>query len=121
MTQTDPLMAIVQSFNVEQVRRTRAINAYRQNIALPDVYIADKDVPLNIKVLGEDGQELTPEMRKKRMEGKQTYIDPATNRIRDINFGAQFAGEIKPEPLGESAVKNRPPIRQIVPRELELL
>jgi hypothetical protein len=100
-----------------RIAADKAISAYRNNIARPDLHVADRFQPLDVKVLAEDGQELTLERRQKLMEGKPTMIDENGN-IRNVNYVELFEGEIESERLGKSAEDNRPGYRIARPKEL---
>jgi len=107
----------------------RAISAYRHNIALPDVHVADRHQEYVPVVVGEDGQELTPERRRQLMEqagvqpmfdehGKptgQTYVV-----MGDEGASSPFDEHIEPERIGLSAERNRPNPRVVRPREFDI-
>ena len=109
-----------------QQRRDAAISMYRHaNIAMPDVHIADRNVEFIPKIVGDDGQELTPERRAELMKKSKPCVDE-NGRVRgldplaeDIDYVEDFK-DIPQEVWGTAAVANRPPMRKITPRELEL-
>lgn len=105
----------------------RAIEAYRRNIALPDVHIAsrsDRSIPPSV---GEDGEEMTFERRQQLMQGKQTMCDES-GRVRGIDpridenndYLHAFDNDIHPERLGKSAEDCRHQLRIVQPKVLEL-
>jgi hypothetical protein len=105
-----------------QEARQRAIEAYRAGIALPDVHIADRtDTSQVIKVVGEDGQEMTMERRRELMEksGKRPMFNPDGTPTGEVYTNA-FDPLVEPERFGKSAEENRPPIRIVKPRELDI-
>lgn len=101
---------------VSSPRREQAIAAYRQGIALPDVSIADRFSPYEPLVIGSDGQLMTTERRRKLMEGKPTMCDEHGKIRTDLDY-RKMHWDVEEEPLGESAVKNRPGIRVAPVRE----
>lgn len=113
---------IEQSINVRQMQRQRAIDAYRNNIALPDVHIADRNDRTPPRVVAEDGEELTPERRAQLM--REAGVRPmfsedgkATDQEYD---GHEFDGVVETERLGKTAEENRGPVRVVQPRELQI-
>jgi len=98
------------------MQRDRAISAYRQNIALPDVWIADRDAAYEAKVVGEDGNEMTLERRQELMRGTKPCIDETGRLRKDVDYRTE-EWDIGTERLGDSAVKNRPGIRMATFKE----
>ncbi len=118
----DPTGSVIeQRVSVARLSTERALAAYRQNIAMPDVHIADRTVAFVPVILGEDGQELTPERRRQLMA--EARVRPMFDVFGEPT-GEQYTGAfntvIAQERLGESAERNRPPIRIVQPRELEV-
>ncbi len=110
----------VHSINVAQMKAEKAISAYRHNIALPDVHIADRNEEFVPKIVGEDGEELTIERRRELMAGKKPMCDENGELRSDENYTEQFDDDIEQERLGKTAEENRPGMRIVQPRELEL-
>jgi len=59
--------ALVRHINASELSMERIVSAYRQNVALPDVHIADRESEFEPVVVAEDGEELTPERRVQLM------------------------------------------------------
>lgn len=107
--------AIVQNVGIAQIRRENAINAYRHNIAMPDVHIAQLGDSSPVDTVGQDGQVLTFEMRQKLMEGKTPWVeDPECDR-RELHSEEEVADEKR---LGEAEIARRPGLRRVTPVEL---
>jgi len=110
-----------------QLQREKAIAAYRRNIALEDVHIADRRVQSEEPaVLGEDGETMTWERRCELMRDKETMVDEQ-GRVRGydeeaelVDYTGLFDGAIESETLGESSVKSWKGIRVVQPRELDI-
>lgn len=109
---SNDLPGLVISQTAHQQEIARMMRLYSEyGIALPAVHVADHRSTSHIPVLGEDGQEMTPERRAARVA-----------RLKALNLSpAEFcaAGDkdgIVEEELGSSAVRNRPGIRVIKPR-----
>lgn len=110
-----------------QLQRERAIAAYKRNIALEDVHIADhrSDTP-EPEIVGEDGEPMTWERRCELMRDKETMVDEH-GRVRGydeeaepIDYTHSFDDAIETETLGESSIRSWQGIRVIQPRELEI-
>jgi len=113
---TDPF-AILRSpiAEVRQMSCNRTLDLWRQsNIALPDLHVIDRSDTTIPKSVGEDGQEMTFERRQQLMAGKTpmfTASDPsnhATAQFSGASYTLAFEMDIAQEPLGESAIANRP-------------
>ncbi len=107
----------------QQQQVQRALAAYRNNIALPDVHVASRHDRSQPPVLGEDGEEMTFERRASLMAGKRPMLEQTPDgrvRIVDQDFSQQFDEDIGQERLGKSAIENRPGMRVVRPKELEL-
>lgn len=121
---TDPFAnvdtQIVTKFSMVRAQTDRVLAAYRENIALPEVSIADRTKPYEPVVVGEDGQPMTFERRQQLMKGKPTMVDERGRVRQDLNYRDLFADEITPEPLGATGMKHKPPVRLVRPRELQL-
>lgn len=122
----DPV-GIVHQHSQIQEQRERAISAYRNNIALPDVYIADRTSDYQAPTVGEDGQEMTLERRAQLMKeaGASPMFDQQGNPtgaayVTDAEQSV-FDQVIQSERLGQSAEANREEIRVVQPRELDML
>ncbi len=72
------------------------------------------------KIVGEDGEELTIERRRELMAGKKPMCDENGELRSDENYTEQFDDDIEQERLGKTAEENRPGMRIVQPRELEL-
>lgn len=112
-------VGVVRRISMVQLQKEKAISAYRRNIALPDVHIADRDEEYVPKVVGEDGEELTIERRRQLMAGKKPMFDSKGEETQEV-YTDKFDEDIEAEPLGKTAVENRPGIRVVRPRELEI-
>lgn len=107
----------------QQMQMRRALSAYRNNIALPDVHVASRFDRSKPPELGEDGQEMTFERRQQLMAGKKPMLEQGEDgrvRVVEQDFRGQFDQDIEREELGKSAIANRPDARIVRPRELEL-
>jgi len=105
------VMAIVQKASMTQMQRDRAISAYRNNIALPDVHIAQLGSVGPVDSVGQDGQPMTFARRQELMRGKQTYLERGPDAPRpDI--------EIETEEYGKSDIDRRPGMRKVTPVEM---
>jgi len=112
----------VHRINQQQEARQRAVDAYRRNILLPDVALADRRVPYTPVIKGEDGLEITAERRAQIMAEagvKPMFaLDEAgIARPTGETYGDKF-DHVTPERLGESAEKNRHEMMIVLPREL---
>lgn len=112
--------------HVTNQRREAVISAYRHNIALPELHIADRDKPFVPVIVGEDGQEMSPERRAEMMKNKTPMIDE-NRRVRGIDpeaelvdYTEQFEGDIERERWGKSAEENRPGMRIVRPKQLRI-
>jgi hypothetical protein len=125
---SDPLgrasVPLVPSSNMEsridivRLRRERSIAALKNSLVLPDVWIADRSDCSQPVVLGEDGKEMTFERRQEMMRGKQPmFMD---GKATETDYRAAFDQDIVPEPLGSSAVKNRPGMRILPTKDMEI-
>jgi len=99
----------------------RIVSAYRQNVALPDVHIADRESEFEPVVVAEDGEELTPERRVQLMReaGVKPMFDEQ-GKPTDQTYLGVFDDLIDQERMGKTAEENRPGYRVVQPRELEL-
>jgi hypothetical protein len=121
------LVAYVHSVSAVQQAKERVLAAYRNNIVLPDLAVADKDVPFVPKVIGEDGQEMTWERRQALMKDRPVMLDE-NRRIRGmdaeadqvVDYRPSAEGLIETAPLGANAEANRKPIQVVTPRVLDL-
>lgn len=113
---------IVHTVRADVLAADRAIMAYRNNIAAPDIAIADRTVPYVPVVLGEDGQELTPERRAQLMResGAKPMFNERGKLRPGLDYRQSFDRVIDTEELGRSAVNARPGYRVVRPREIEL-
>lgn len=109
--------------SAHQQARQQAIDAYKAGIALPDVHIADRTKPIGpLKVVGEDGQEMTVERRRQLMEaaGKRPMFNPDGTPTGEVYTNA-FDKVVEPERFGKSAEENRHTMRVVKPVELDIL
>lgn len=113
-----PGFKIEQVIKMNQERRARAIDAYRNNIAVDDMYVITHRLfaqPVDVPVVGEDGQPLTPERRRQIMAGKPTMAEDA-----DFDYRTAF-DDIESEPLGRTAESLREGIRIVRPLDEDRL
>ena len=126
----DPIGIVHEHSRVQEMRE-RALSAYRNNIALPDVYIADRTRDFQAKVVGEDGEEMTVERRAALM--REAGVKPMFDENGDPTDQSYVSGDetsalrqsafdsvIESERLGKSAEDNREETRIIQPRELDI-
>ena len=108
------IVEVVQRCSQSQLQRDRAISAYRNNIALPDVHIASVGDTKPVDIVSQDGKPLTFERRQQLMQGKTAFIDsPDTDRRKEWETEA-----IVDEVLGMSDIVRRPPLRKVTPLEM---
>jgi len=118
----DP-MSFVMSYSARERAKDRVIAAYRENILLPEVALADRFAPEEIPpALGEDGEELTYERRVELMQkaGVKPMIDENGKRVKQ-DYVALTTGVVKSEQLGASSTKFRRPVRLVQARDAELI
>lgn len=115
-------IAATDTISAVRLARENAISAYRNNIALPDVHVADREEEFVPLVVGEDGQELTLERRRQLMEEAQVapMFDSDGKSTGQLYTGV-FDDVVTPERLGKTAEANRHGYRFVQPRELEIL
>jgi len=109
--------------SVVQYQKDRVLEAYRNNIALPEVSIADHKVNQVIEAVGEDGHEMTWERRVALAQGRPqgTKDTPAGLDLRDdVDFRVIRDNDLTPERYGASADIRKPQIRVIRPRGFAL-
>ena len=118
--------AIERTVRMSQLKREKAVTAYRNNIALPDVHIADRTKDFVPLIVGDDGQPLTEERRRQLM--KEAGVKPMfdengqpTDQTYLTGGESAFDKVIGTERLGETAEASRPGMRVVQPRELELI
>jgi hypothetical protein len=116
---TGPSSAVVHKVNISQMKAEQAVSAYKRNVAIPGVHIADRDIPFEAKEVGEDGQEMTFERRQELMKGKPPMIDE-DGQMRDHDYRDEF--EIETEELGETTQRELEAegYRVVQARELEV-
>lgn len=109
---------VYQSVDVQQLARQKAIEAYRQGIAAPDVHIADRFDETQPLVLGEDGKPLTPERVRQLMKeaGVKPMFDQDGKPTGEV-YTDKF-DTIESERIGESAERGRHPVRVVKPKAL---
>jgi len=112
---------LVRRLDMTEVSMQRAVNAYRNGLALPDVHIADRDEKFVPRVVGEDGQELTVERRAQLMRdaGVKPMFDEEGHETAE-HYVSAFESVIGQERFGESAERNRRGMRIVTARELVL-
>lgn len=118
----DPLIpnAVVDRVSIKDQLVQNMVQAMRQNILAPGVYQANALTrPAAAPVLGEDGQEMTPERRRQLAEERN---------LKDLDWEKLNKGEvegenplhsapIESEPMGASAQLQLPGMRVIRPQE----
>lgn len=130
---TDPFASLIPQSSAGEVRYVRnnsTLDTWRVcNIALPDLHVIDRSDMSMPKVLGQDGEAMTPERRKQLMEGRTPLFsctnpdDNTTATFNDVDYTKDTIA-IEPEQLGKSAIENRPkglrvfkPITWVTPTE----
>jgi hypothetical protein len=115
---SDPLgiepTAIVHKVSIVQMQKERALSAYRNNIAMPDVHIARMGDFSPVDAVGEDGEAMTFERRQQLMEGKKPWIeDPEADRRELVS-----EEELPTEAYGDADIARRQGIRRVKPEEM---
>lgn len=113
---------MIQTVRADSLATDRAIIAYRNNIAPPEIAIADRTVEYVPTVVGEDGKEITPERRAQLMQesGAEPMFNAEGKPNEGVNYLGVFDRVIETERLGKSAEDARPGYRVVRPREVEL-
>ncbi len=111
---SDPISTIVQKQASEQLVRTQlTIDAYRNNIAMPDVAIVDHRKPAVVSaVLGEDGKPIDM-ARRQELAANRTK----TKDIKDpsvIDYEKEEVA-IETQQYGKAAEDLRLPVRMVTP------
>ncbi len=102
-----------------QYQKARVIEAYRNNVALPELSIADHRVIKPIDAVGEDGQAMTWERRVALAQGRPvgTKMTGAGIDLRDdVDFRVVRDNDLTPESYGASADARKPQIRVVRPQ-----
>jgi hypothetical protein len=112
-------IASVVQIGAVQAAKERALAAFRQNIALPDVHVADRTKPFVPMIVGQDGAPITPERRAEMMRaaGVKPMFDE-NGKATNQRYTESFDGVIEVERIGESAERNRHQIRVVQTKEL---
>lgn len=108
---------IEHQIRMNQIKKAKAIEAYRNNLALPDVHVAEHwewAKPLEPKVVGDDGEELTLEKRRQIMADKRKAVENG-DLVQGVDYTEAFDEDIGQERLGEAAENNREGIRVVRP------
>lgn len=97
------------------------------NIALPDLYIIERDSKAPA-VVGEDGLPMTPERFAEMMKGVKPMFEPSPDgdnrkaKPTGQQYVDTFNDKIEQEVLGKTAVESRPKAMRIFkPREVDSL
>jgi hypothetical protein len=110
--------AEVRRVSTVQLQKDRIIAAYKNNILLPEVSLADHTTRKPIDVVGEDGQAMTRERRVALMKGRPVGIVDGDIRT-DVDF-TKVAVDITPEPYCASADARKESIRLVQPKEAKV-
>ncbi len=119
----DPVPAHIQQ--IQQSKLRQGIDAYRHNILLRGMYVADKDAPAPVGVpLDDNGQPLTDEMRAKLSAQRAPFI-PETFGTKEVsNRYDQDLKDHEVEPVGTSSEKvldAQPKMTVCFPKELQIV
>lgn len=112
-------IASIVQIGAVQAAKERALAAFRQNIALPDVHVADRTREFVPVVVGQDGAPMTAERRAEMMKaaGVKPMFDE-TGKATGQDYSTGFDKVIEVERIGESAERNRHQIRVVQTKEL---
>lgn len=124
---SDPLNLSPVPAHIQQVQQSklrRGIDAYRHNILLKGMYLADKDNPAEVPPpVGDDGKPLTDEKRRE-LAARRALYDPETFGKKEPVLG--YDRDLQDHQVeeigasGEKILQAQPDMKIVLPKELKL-